>query len=148
MVVGTSCRASSWPVAVSTRAALVNVEPKSTQRTVYTAGEPVERLRQVRDEVLDVLDPDGEPDQVGGDLELGARDRGVRHAGWVLDEGLDPPERLAQCPDLGLGADLDCDVLAGLELERDHPAEAPHLLRCRLVAAVAPQGRVVHRTHC
>src|SRR6476661_3355772 len=113
MVVRTESVASRVPSS-PTRAALVNVDPKSTQssRVTRSSAQTVERLLQVGDEVVDVLDAHREADQVGRHLELGAGHRGVRHARRVLDEGLDAPEGLAEGEQLGLAADLDRDVLA------------------------------------
>jgi len=59
----------------------------------------VQRLGQVVHQVLPVLDADREADEPVVDAELLARlrrDRGVRHDGRVLDEGLDAAEDSAQ----------------------------------------------------
>src|SRR4051794_2361025 len=73
MVVGCSADARTRPSSRSTSRALVNVDPKSTQITAATTP-PVsgEGTVQVRDEVVGGLDADAEPDQVGGNLQLGA----------------------------------------------------------------------------
>ena len=75
-VVGVDAVASSSP-SRSTSAALVKVEPKSTQSSArrHASAEPVEGLPEVVDEVLDVLDADREADEVGRHLELGAARR-------------------------------------------------------------------------
>src|SRR4029079_9463853 len=85
------------PDATSTRAALVNVDPKSTHST----SSPTEGGLQVRDQVVGGLDADAQPDQVGRHLELGACDRGVRHPARVLDQRLDAAERLPEREHLG-----------------------------------------------
>src|SRR3977135_1306477 len=54
-----------------------------------------ERLAQVIEQVVAVLDADRQPDQVAGHLEGRAGDGGVRHPCRVLDQRLDPAERLA-----------------------------------------------------
>ena len=60
-----------------------------------------QRLVEVGDQVVDVLDPDTQPDQVARHLERRAGDRGVGHPAGMLDQRLDPAERLAQDDDLG-----------------------------------------------
>jgi MFS family permease len=51
---------------------------------------------QVGDQVVDRLDADGEPDEVGRHLEGAAGGAGMGHPGWVLDQRLDAAERLAE----------------------------------------------------
>src|SRR4051812_10695668 len=126
---------SNTPASTSTSAPLVNVEPTSTQTTrcglAATSGE---RAGEVLDEVVDRLDADREPDQVRGNLERRAGHRGVRHPARVLDERLDPAERLAEREDLGPVADLDrCGLPTG-DAERHHAAERLHLLDRNVVA--------------
>ena len=74
IVVRCSAAARCAPSARSTSAALVNVEPKSTQttRSRPPAQPPGEGTVEVGDQVVGGLDADAEPDQVGGHLELGA----------------------------------------------------------------------------
>src|SRR3954469_23231628 len=87
-VVGVDAVASTAPSSPSRRP-LVKVEPKSTARIVMTrlaSPVDVERLAQVGDEVVDVLDAHRQADEVGGYLELRAGDGAVRHQPRVLDE--------------------------------------------------------------
>ena len=63
-----------------------------------------ERLVQIRDQVVGVLDPAAQPDQAVGQshrLAHGRRHRGVGHRGRVADQALDPAERLGQREDPG-----------------------------------------------
>ena len=68
---------------------------------------PVERLGEVRDEVVDGLDADRQPDERLVDLELRAGDREVGHHGRQLDERLDAAERLGEGEEPGRLADRD-----------------------------------------
>ena len=67
----------------STSAALVNVEPKSTQTTGRAGSASAEGTVEVGEQVVDGLDADAEPDQVGGHLEVGAGDADA----WVIRPG-------------------------------------------------------------
>ena len=84
--------------------------PCYRQRAVPLLNRARARLRGAREhrdevahEVVDVLDPDREPDEVVRHLEARARERGVRHGARVLDQALDAAEALAQRPHAGLG---------------------------------------------
>src|SRR5690606_34740799 len=58
-----------------------------------------QRVGEVGDEVVDVLDADREADEAVGDAEGGAvlgGDAGVGHDGGVFDEGLDAAEALGE----------------------------------------------------
>ena len=80
----------------------------------------VEGLLQVGDEVFDVLDADGQADEVVRDLELRACDRGVGHPGRVLDERLDPTERLGERVQLHLRPPDTPEGTLIAEVDRDH----------------------------
>ena len=141
---GGSAVASSSPVAVVDQAALVNVEPKSTQRTRrHASGEPVERLvagrragrRRPR------CRPRAGPGRPGTSSSVPATER-VRHPAGVLDQRLDAAERLAEGEDLGRGRRPSTRLLlAAGDPEDDHAAEALHLPRGDLVAGVLRQAR-------
>src|SRR3954468_24280679 len=103
MVVRCDAVARRSPVSRWTRAALVKVEPKSTQMvtvlstrsTVSTGstirgGRSAKRPVEVREKILDRLDAHRQPDQVGRYLEVGARNCGVCHPAGMLDQRLDP----------------------------------------------------------
>ena len=70
----------------------MNVDPVSTQ-TTYRAGSP-QRLHQVGDQVVDVLDADGEPDEVGGHLERRspATDACVMRPGCSMSDSTPPSD--------------------------------------------------------
>src|SRR6476661_5327209 len=142
IVVGCDAEARMRPSARPTSAALVNVEPKSTQ----TARSPVsaEGTVEVGDQVLGGLDADAQAHQVGGHLQVGAGDAGVGHPAGVLDQRLHAAEGLAQGEDLGLLADRERLRLAAGDPEGDHPAEALHLLRRDLVPRVLLEAGVDH----
>ena len=57
---------------------------------------PVERLAQVRDEVVGVLDADRQPDERRVDRERRSGDREVGHRGRHLDQRLDAAQRLGE----------------------------------------------------
>ena len=86
-------------------------------------------------------------DQVAGDLQRTARSRGVGHAGRVLDQRLDAPQRLPEGEHAGSSAHLDCGSVTGLHAEGHHPAEVAHLSRGDVVAGMtldpATRTRVV-----
>src|SRR4029079_17817619 len=90
-----------------------------------------DRVREVRDEIANALDADREPDEARGRRELGALPRAVSHRERDLDERLDAPERLREREDLRARRDaLRRGLPARLQLEAEHPAEAPHLPAC------------------
>ena len=64
-----------------------------------------QRLLQVGDQVVDILDADRQPHEVGRHLERRAGDAGVRHPARVLDQRLDPAEGLGEGEQLGPLAD-------------------------------------------
>src|SRR6478735_9852 len=145
--------ASSSPVPVSTSAALVKVDPKSTQATgrwprprgsSTSAGGGVQGPVQVRDQVVGGLDAHREPDQVGGHLQVGAGHRGVRHPARVLDERLDPAERLREREHLRLRAGVQRGLLPSGDPERHDAAVPLHLLRGDRVPGVLGQPGVDH----
>jgi MFS family permease len=66
--------------------------PETMQSGERSSPQSGERSSKVGEQVVDVLDPDREPDQVAGDLQRGARSAGMGHAPGVLDERLDAAE--------------------------------------------------------
>src|SRR5450759_325604 len=150
MVVSTEALASTRPLAGSSRTALVNVDPKSTQSTRLngrcgaSAGALGQRAVEVVDEVLGVLNTGGQTHEVGGHLQLGPADRGVRHTGRVLDQRLDATEALTKGPDLGGATDVDRLLLAASDLDGDHDADTIHMLGRDPVTWVTGKTRVVN----
>ena len=99
-----------------------------------------ECLGEVGDQVVGVLEPDGQADQVRRDLVGGAHDARVRHGPGQLDQRLDPAERLGQDEEPGaLGHPVG--FLGRRDLERDHAAEPAHLPRGDVVAGMRRQAR-------
>ncbi len=74
----------------------VHVDPVISHRPDPASPGSGQRVRQVGQQVLDVLDTDGQPDQVGRHLERGPGDAGMGHQVRVLDQRLDPAQRLGQ----------------------------------------------------
>ena len=136
----------------STSAALVKVEPKSTQTTRSTwpglvaasaAGQPRARSRSaIRSSAVSM--PTLSRTRSAGHLEVGAGDAGVGHPAGVLDERLDAAEGLAEGEDLGLLADRERLLLAAGDPERHHAAEALHLPRGDRVPGVLREAGVDH----
>src|SRR5665811_2244719 len=149
-VLGTDACARTCPSVGSSRTALVNVDPKSTQSTRLngrcraSSGALGQRTVEVVDEVLGVLDAGGETHEVTGHLQLGPADRGVRHTGRVLDQRLDATKALTQGPELGGATDVHRLLLAAPDLEGDHAPESFHLLGRDVVARVTGKTRVVN----
>src|SRR5664279_4302357 len=104
----------------------------------------VQRIAQVGQQVLDVLDADREPDQVVTNLQLGPGDAGMRHQARVFDQRFHPTQGLTEGEQPGPLADLDRLFAAPGHGERDHPAEAEHLAGRDPMAGVTRQARVVH----
>ena len=101
---------------------------------------------EVREQVQDVLDADGETDEAVGKARLEAllsRDGAVGHRGGMTDERLDAAQALGQGEDLAGGDHALGALEVALEFEGDHPAEAGHLRPGGLVAGVAGQAGVV-----
>src|SRR5436190_6506950 len=99
----------------------------------------VERLLKVGDQVVDMLDADGQADQGGIHLEMRAGDRGVGHRRRDFDERLDAAERLREREEARRLGDGDRAVVGGARTggarqERDHPTAGTHL------ASVANEG--------
>ncbi len=107
------------------------------------AAAGIESGRQIRDQVVDRLDPDREADQVSRCGERGVGGRGVCHPGRVLDQALDAAERFGELEELRPRHELDRRLLR-LGEERDHPAEVAHLALRDLVAGMRGQTRVEH----
>src|SRR3990172_5490775 len=55
-----------------------------------------QRLPQILDQIVDVLDADGQAHERGVNLERRSGDRGVRHRRGQFDEALDAAQRLGQ----------------------------------------------------
>mmetsp|Transcript_28448 Transcript_28448/g.75302 ORF Transcript_28448/g.75302 Transcript_28448/m.75302 type:complete len:289 (-) Transcript_28448:573-1439(-) len=110
----------------------------------------VQRLVQVRDQVLRLLDADGEADEAAGDagrqpLLLG--DHGVRHARRVLDEALGGAEGDREVDPLDFLADRRGRRVV-LHQEGDHSSEAVlHLPLGQLVVRVGREAWVEHALH-
>src|SRR5262249_53487086 len=140
--IGVRCSAAAAirPSASDTSEALVNVEPKSTQTTTSSAEGTVE----VREEVVDALDADTEPDQIVGDLELRAGDAHVGHPARVLDQALHPAERLPEREHLRACAGVDRRVSPVGVPEAHHAPESLHLPRGDLVPGVLGQPGEEH----
>jgi len=82
-----------------------------------------QRLIQVPDQILHILDPDGQPDQAVGQAHPAPHlewDAGVGHRRRVPDQALDASQRLGQCKDLG-SLDEAAGELSIAQLDADHP---------------------------
>jgi hypothetical protein len=97
---------------------------------------------EVRHEVVLVLDADRDAHEVPRHLQGRALGGEMRHGRRVLDEGLDPAQRLGEREQLrGLDEHAGRALAAG-EADGDHAAEAGHLGLRDLVARVRGQPRV------
>ena len=74
-----------------------------------------------------------------------AGDRGVGHAGRVLDQGLDAAQALGQREEPRAAQHAVGRLLPARDLGRDHAAEAAHLARGHGVAGMVGQAGVVRR---
>src|SRR6185369_4521800 len=114
-----------------------------------TPLDPVERVLEVGDEILDVLDADGDAYQSRRDAEAGAGldgDGGVGHGLGMRDQRLDPAERFAEGAELHAVEEL-LGVVVRAELERDHGTEAAHLPARQIVLRVIGEAGVVELLH-
>ena len=84
------------------------------------ADQAVQRVPQVLEQVLDVLDADRQADQVVRHLQRGTGHRRVRHRGRVLDQRLHATERLGQGEQLGGRADAQRRLAPARHPERHH----------------------------
>src|SRR3989442_5801332 len=104
-----------------------------------------QRLVQIGDQVLDVLDPDGKPHQAVGEahlaLEIG-RHAGVRHRRRVADETLDAAQRLGEREDLRVLHEVPRPAHVA-QFYAQHPAEPRHLPAGEVVLRVRRQARIV-----
>src|SRR5437588_8041757 len=105
----------------------------------------VERLRQIGDEVLHVLDADSEPDQAVVDPDRLALLRGqleVGHQRGLLDERLDRAERRRDGGQLARVDEPRRLAQPAFEQEAHHSAESLHLLAGDGVVGMARQAGV------
>src|SRR2546425_3548977 len=108
-----------------------------------------ERLIEIGDQVLHVLDPHGEPHQTVAQPHLVAqrlRDARVRHRGRVPDQALHSAQRLGEREDAG-ALDEAPRPLQAPELQTDHAPEPLHLAARELVLRVRRQAGVVNPLH-
>ena len=130
------------PSARSTSAALVNVEPKSTQTTSRPAQPRARSRSAIRSSAVS-MPTLSRIRSAGTSSSVPATLAWVIRPG-VLDQALDAAERLAEREHLGARADVERRLLAAGVPEADHAAEALHLPRGHGVAGVLGQARVDH----
>src|SRR6185312_12344976 len=109
-----------------------------------------QRVIEVGDQVVEILDADGKADEGVADAERLALlrwQRGVRHDGGMLDQALDPAQALGQREDLDPLEEAPRFGQAALELDRDHAAVAVHLAPGQLVLWMAGETRIVDAGH-
>src|SRR5437016_3786471 len=105
-------------------------------------GQSVQRLGEVLDEVVRMLEPDREADEVFGR----ARARPFARRA-MLDEALDSAERGRADEELRLRDGGDGALAPAVRLERQHPSEARHLAARDLVSRMRFEPGVVHGAH-
>src|SRR5579883_403983 len=89
-----------------------------------------QRLVEIGEEVVEILDADRQADERVADaqrLALLGRQRGMRHDGGMLDQALDAAETLGQGEDLDALEEAPRRRQIAGELDRHHAAEALHL---------------------
>src|SRR4029077_6370838 len=104
-----------------------------------------QRLIQIRDEVLHVLDPDRQPHQAVGESHAAphvGRHTRMRHRGRMPDQAFDAAERFRERKDLGPPDEAPGNGCVA-QLDADHPAEALHLTRRQVVLRMRTQSRIV-----
>ena len=131
-------------------AAVRRVRPRAAARLDLRRRPSVrrERLRQVRDQVLGILDADRVADQAFGDAHRRALP-GV-HSTWLVVAG--GPTIVSTAPEVGRAGALSADAAARArtaskppcEHEAQHTAEAAHLLASDVVVRVRGESRIVH----
>ena len=99
----------------------------------------IQRLLQVRDQVVYMLQPDRDAQQVGGRVAVGAFDRGA-----VLDEAFHPPEAGGAREHFHLGGYGHRFRGPALDLHRQHAAIQPHLPGGNSMAGMVGQPGIVH----
>src|SRR4029078_9876214 len=105
------------------------------------------RLVKIGLQVAHVLEPDGKPDGVVENAELGAslwRQPLMRRRGRVRNEALGVAEIVADLEDRERVHEAERVLLIALHLERDHRASAIHLLQSQLVLRMIASARIEH----
>ena len=106
----------------------------------------LEGLFEVGEQVANVFDATGQPDQAVAQPQGGPPfrwHRRVGHPGRLADERLDAAQRFGEREDAHPSEDVGC-ALFRPELHADHPAEARHLPLGQLVLRVRGEADVVH----
>src|SRR5438552_7265821 len=104
-----------------------------------------QRLIQIRDQVLHVLDPDRQPHQAVGKSHAAphfGRHTRMRHRGRMPDQAFDAAERFCERKDLGPPDEAPGNGGVA-QLDADHPAETLHLTGRQVVLRVRTQSGVV-----
>src|SRR6266542_3735780 len=109
------------------------VRASATSQSLGTCRRTNERFFEIRDEVVDRLDPDGEADEILRRRKRRVGGRRVGHHCRHLDHRLDAAERLCELPDLGPRHQRDCFLFGGGE-EGNHAAEIAPLTSRDVVA--------------
>src|SRR5438445_8995119 len=111
----------------------------------HTSSVIPQRLIQIRDEVLHVLDPDRQPHQAVGEPHAAphvGRHARMGHRGRMADQAFYAAERFRERKDLGPPDEAPGNGRIA-QLDADHPAEALHLTRRQVVLRMRPQSRIV-----
>ena len=93
-------------------------------------GEGVESSAEVLDQVLRIFAANREPDQVIGDPSLLSdlrREARVGHGSWMLDQGLDAPERYRQHRECDLFHELPARLQPPVDPEAEDSPRPVHL---------------------
>lgn len=109
-----------------------------------------QRPLNVRPEVFDVLDADGEADEAIGDAGGFAdvfRDGGVCHGGRMADEAFDAAEALGLGKEMQSADEGERAVLRVAEVGEQHAAAAGHLLLRERILWVAREEGIAHGLH-
>src|SRR5436190_358345 len=132
---------SQRPAATSAMAAMT-VERRKTL---------IQRVLELGDQVLDMLDADRQAHEAVADAEAGAhvlRQRGVRHDRRVFDQAFYPAETLGEGEELAALEKAARCTEPSLQHRAHHAAVAlVHLLRGEQMLRVARQTRIDHAFH-
>src|SRR5690349_12440062 len=130
----------------SKTAPLLPLSPRGEGKGEGAAARLSERLIEVGDEVVDILDADGKANERVADAERAAllgRERGVRHDRGMLDEAFDAAQALGEREDLDALEETPGHGEIAVELGGDHAAEPLHLAPCKRMLRVARKTGIV-----